>query len=143
MHTTEEGLHELLCFRSDDTEHPTVVPTVAVATRPSQCIRVILPARGQVNRVAGVWSPHWMPACVVYYHPGRVRVSTPHSNGSKEVVFSVVFKYKRGAQGLVDGHIMDFFSVSNVPTHYTWDDTRADYAGEDSLGAFIDDLRIE
>lgn len=144
---TEDGQYELVHFRDDSS-----LVTDGLEQRPLSCVRAVLATRGQTNRHPGRWAPEWVPASLVVYHPQQLR------QGSTEVAFSVIFKYKEG-QSQVDGHIMDFFSIDNIPLHCHWEahssssSTVRDRDGvgatgeggvflsqaENSLAAFIDD----
>ena len=156
FHVTDDGEHELLTFQSEDVLEG-IPPGAPVARRPARCVKTALAGRGQINRMAGVWAPEWIPACLILYHSQQVHVTT--RRGDRAVAFSVVFSNNEGYPHGLPGHIMDFFSVNNVPMHYEWDGSRAHsridrvaqsaqgLAGEepvveDSLLAFIESLGV-
>lgn len=152
-HVTDDGDHNLITFQTADVLDG-VPAGAAVTRRPTRCVRTALAGRGQINRLAGVWAPEWIRACLVLYHPQHVRVTT--RRGVRSVAFSVVFMNTPPGLGPLGGHIMDFFSVNNVPLYYDWDGFRAltavektrvdageEKSGvEDSLHAFMDSLGV-
>lgn len=117
----DDGNYELIRYDDDRTS------TEFITIRPLKNVRAVLNGRGQVNEIVNHWNPCWESLKLVVYQQQSQRIN---------LAFSLIFRLRHNQSTNIDGHVLDFSSIDNVPLHYDWLNDCLDV--EDSISSFFD-----